>query len=89
MQNNYIITDADITEAVLTLSTQLDADPEELDSLALAALEDYADRRREMGLTGTPSRLDNIRAIARYACLYGYAQAMMDIKAALEEACVS
>lgn len=86
MQTTYSITDKDITEILQSLGEQLEANPETVDALALAALEDYTNKRREMEIKGKLTTLNQFRAIARYAYLAGYGLALYDVKESMEAA---
>ena len=86
MQTTDSITDKDITEILQSLGEQLGANPETVDALAVAGLEDYTNKRREMDLDGDLTPTQQHRAITRYAYLMGYALALYDVKAALEAA---
>lgn len=86
MQTTYSITDKDITEILQSLDEQLEANPETVDALAVAGLEDYTNKRREMDLDGDLTPTQQHRAITRYAYLMGYALALYDVKASLDAA---
>jgi hypothetical protein len=73
------ITGAAIADAVQAAAEHLEANPAAVDALALAGLEDYTSKRREMGLDGDLTPEQQHRAIARYAYLMGYALALGDM----------
>ena len=89
MQNHdrhpFTISSADIAEALQATADHLEANPAAVDALALAGLEDYTSKRREMGLDGDLTPEQQHRAIARYAYLMGYGLALEDVKATAEE----
>jgi len=74
--NPYHITPEDLAEVLQATADHLDAHPDALDALALAGIEDYTNKRREMGLDGHLSPVLQFRAIARYAYLMGYGLAL-------------
>lgn len=80
-----IITLTDIAEALQAVNEQVEANPEALDALATAAIEDYRSRARDLGFSDNLTPLQQFRAIARYAYLWGYGLALEDVRAAQEE----
>ncbi len=86
MQTTYSITEKGITEILQSLGEQLEANPETVDALAVAGLEDYTNKRREMDLDGDLTPTQQHRAISRYAYLMGYALALYDVKTSMEAA---
>jgi len=69
------IAERDIAEALQAVSDSME-NPQEVDDLILAGMEDFKKRRAEFGFTGKIAPIQYYRAVARYAALFGYGAAM-------------
>lgn len=86
MQNNFTITESDISEALKVIAAELDAGTHFLDELIVGAIDHYREaiENKHLPLDKIP-RIVQYRAIARYTFLQGYTSAMADLKALIDD----